>query len=291
MKILVISSLIIVFFLSLFMYQKTTLEDQKLHMTVCDVGQGDAIHIRTPNGMDMLYDGGPDEKVLDCLFGAMPFWDRKIELVILSHPHADHLNGLIDVLRSYKVERFVTEELANTTDGYSELEKMVRSEGISMEFVVKGDKIRTNDGVVLNVLSPTKEYLSISSTNGKYISKSGEFANLIIHVVYKEFDVLLTGDSQAERVNDAILGTLGEIEVLQVPHHGSRSGLKPEILDVLSPELTFISVGIMNDYGHPHPSILQMLSREGVTIHRTDKDGTLKLKSDGKSYNKVNHSL
>ncbi len=285
MKYILIFSLIIVFFVSFFLYQKTTLDDQKLHITVCDVGQGDAIHIRTPEGKDILYDGGPDEAVLDCLFRSMPLWDRTIELVILSHPHADHLNGLIHIFESYSVERFVTEDLANTTEGYAELQKSIKNEGIETEFLVRGDRIRTPDGVVLSVLSPTREYLDITADKGRYIPKSGEFANLILHLTYGEFDALLTGDSQAEQVSEAIIGRVGKVELLQVPHHGSRTGLSNDIIDVLQPSIATLSVGEGNDYGHPHPITLSILSSHKTPIHRTDQKGFLRLKTDGKTYN------
>ena len=93
------------FFLGVFAaYQQVTLNDGKFKVVMCDVGQGDAILIRTPKGKTFLFDGGPDKAVLECLSDHMPFWERTIEGVILSHPHADHLNGLIEVLKRYQVE-------------------------------------------------------------------------------------------------------------------------------------------------------------------------------------------
>lgn len=283
MKYVILGSLVLIFFLSLFFYQKTALDDQKLHVTVCDVGQGDAIFIRTPTGKNILYDGGPDSRVLECLFWNMPVWDRRIDVVILSHPHADHLNGLIDVLATYRVKKFVTEELANTTEGYKELERAVEAEGLKPEYLLKGDRIQTLDGVILTVLAPTAEYLELSSGTGGVISQGGEFANLILHLQYKEFDMLLTGDSQVEQVSAAVVDILPQFEALQVPHHGSRTGLSEILINKLHVNEAVISVG-ENSYGHPHPRTLQILSKAQVDILRTDKQGQINIVSDGNTY-------
>src|SRR3989344_6568995 len=105
----------VLFFLlgCILVYQNITYNDKKLHVVFCDVGQGDAIFVRTPNGSDILIDGGPDDSVLNCLGKHMPFWDRDLELVILTHPHSDHFTGLFSVLKTYKIEIFATEELNN----------------------------------------------------------------------------------------------------------------------------------------------------------------------------------
>ena len=111
-------------------YQNIIYDDKKLHIIVCDVGQGDAILLRTPGGSDVLIDGGPDDSVLACLGKHMRFWDRTLEMVILTHPHADHLNGLIAVSNYYKISSFISENLKNNTADFSELMKLVASKNI-----------------------------------------------------------------------------------------------------------------------------------------------------------------
>lgn len=283
MKYLVFIGIIVIFFVSLSIMQIMRFFDGKFHVTVCDVGQGDAVIIRSPNNHTILFDGGPDSKVLDCLSASLPFWERKIDLVILSHPHADHLNGLIDIFQSYKVEQFATEALENKSEGFEVLQTIVRREGIAWQSLLDGDRVKLGDGVVLQVIGPRREYLSTTAIDGKYITSS-EFASLEILVSYHDFDLLLTGDSQNEQLGDAVqTHRLPQIEILQTPHHGSKTGLTPEILERIRPRVATISVG-KNTYGHPSPSTLDLLQKHHVTTYRTDKEGNLRLISDGKSY-------
>lgn len=284
-KYLVIALFIIVFFACFSTYQAVSLNDGKLHVTVCDVGQGDAVIIRTPDRQTILFDGGPDTKVLGCLSRALPFWQREIDLVILSHPHADHLNGLVDVFKSYSVGQFATEELANSSEGFGALEAVVKKEGIVWQTIINGDNIRMSRGINLIVVGPTQEYIDNTSVDGK-ISAS-EFASLELLLSYGEFRLLLTGDSQYQQLGEAIVlhpEILSRITVLQEPHHGSRTGITPEIIRTLSPQIVTISVGRENSYGHPAPSILTILQNTHVQIHRTDTEGDLRLITDGKSY-------
>src|SRR3989337_4197125 len=110
-KFLLISSVLLFLLGCIFVYQNIIYNDKKLHVVICNVGQGDAIFVRTPSGSDILIDGGPDDSVLNCLGKHMPFWDRTLELVMLSHPHTDHFMGLFSVLQNYKVTAFASENL------------------------------------------------------------------------------------------------------------------------------------------------------------------------------------
>lgn len=265
-------------------YQNIIFVDHKLHVTFCDVGQGDAIFIRTPQGSDILVDGGPDNSVLNCLSKRMPFWDRTIELVILTHPHADHLNGLISVAKNYKIVSFATENLSNTTQGFSLLVDLIKKEGVRIRHVYANDKFKLRDGVVLEIVGPTKEFLGFTSPQG-LIGESSEFGSLLTLVKYEKFSVLLTGDSQAEELSEAVRTSLFAkgISVLQVPHHGSRTGLTSEILDILNPKLAVISVG-KNSYGHPTAFILDLLKTLNIKTLRTDLDGEVEVVSDGNTF-------
>lgn len=285
-KYLTIGLALIVFLTGFSLYQGIIFNDGKLHVTICDVGQGDAVIIRTPDQRVILFDGGPDKKVLGCLSRAMPYWERHIDLMILSHPHADHLSGLVDVLRLYSVEQFATEALANASDGFTALESSVKKEGLVWQALLDGDIIKVSRDVKLTVVGPTGEYLQKTSVDGHI--NSSEFASLELLLSYGNFTLLLTGDSQHQQMNQAILAhpdLLSQVTVVQEPHHGSATGITPEIIQALSPQIVTISVGAKNTYGHPAPSILSILKDAGVKVARTDKEGDLKLVTDGKSYN------
>ncbi len=275
-------ALSLILLLSLFLYQTRLYFDQKLHIVFCNIGQGDGIFIRTPNGNDILVDGGPDKRILDCLFSHMPFWDRDIELVVLTHPHADHLNGLIYVLDRYTVKSFVSEKVENRSEGFSQLMESLRKQRIPVQYVLAGNKSVLSDKTTIHIVGPTQHFLKETSPTGK-ISESGEFSSLLTLVSYGQFSALLTGDSQARELSEAVEQfSLSDLTVLQLPHHGSKTGLNREILLSLSPKLAVISVG-KNKYGHPTTEVLDLLNTQGVKVLRTDRNGEIEIVTDGKS--------
>lgn len=283
-KYVILCVFVVGFFSSLFIYQFIVFNYGKLRITVCDVGQGDAVYIRTPHRQNVLFDGGPDESVIKCLSQSMPFWDRSFDLVLLSHPHADHLNGLVEVFKRYKVKAFATEDLANTSTGYKQLRSEVKKAGLDWQTLVDGDRLRFPGGVGMEVVGPTSEFLRRTSGANKIINTS-EFASLEIYLTYGNFSLLLTGDSQSEEMGEAVSGhNLNDITLLQEPHHGSRTGITSEIIARLHPQVATISVGANNHYGHPAPNVLTILQNAGVSIHRTDKEGDIRIKTDGKTY-------
>lgn len=275
---------------AVFVYQQAKFFDGKLHIIFCDVGQGDGIFIRTPKGTDILIDGGPNEAILSCLSSYMPFWDREIELVMLTHPHADHLGGLISVFKRYKVASFVTEKLENDTASFRDLRAKVDQQKLSPRYLLAGSKVKVGDGVVLSIVGPTASFLQKSSPGGT-IGERSEFASIETLVSYGAFSTLLTGDSQAEELQEAIdIGYLNDIDVLQVPHHGSKTGLTDKIIQTLYPKLAVISVG-KNKYGHPAPKTLEILRDKNIRILRTDlpagrqgERGDIEIVSDGKKF-------
>lgn len=268
----------------LLFYQRIKFYDGKLHVVFCDVGQGDAIFIRTPNGLDILVDGGPNDSVLSCLSNHMPIWDRTIELVILTHPHTDHFFGLHEVLRRYNVLSFDSEKLDNKALGFAELINEVKQKKIPLHYLFSGDSFKVKDGSGIKILAPTKEFLAETSPNGM-IGENNEFASLINLVSYGSFKLLLTGDTQADELSEAIKQySLSDLSLLQVPHHGSKTGLSLEILDLLKPKVAVISVGKNNRYGHPTPFVLDLLEKAQIKILRTDQNGEIEVISDGKTW-------
>lgn len=260
-------------------YQAYRFSDGKLHIVFCNVGQGDGIFIRTPKGVDMVLDGGPDTSILECISRHSPFWDRTIEVVMLSHPHEDHLHGLIDVLKRYSIQQFVTEKLANKTASYQELLNQAEKQHKPVIYAYRGDVLKTKDGVIVSILAPTHDFLEETSPEG-YIGENHEFASLISMLSYGSFRIVFTGDVQVEVLGSSISQA---ITVLQIPHHGSRTGITEEIIKTLSPSIAVISVG-KNKYGHPSMEILKILNDNHIKTLRTDQDGEVEIVTDGKTY-------
>ena len=282
-KILLISFTTMLLLVCYVGYEFFLFNDGRLHVIFCNVGQGDGIVVRTPQGSLLINDGGPDDSIVHCLSTHAPFWERTISLMLLTHPHADHLNGLVSVLDRYSVLYFGTEKLTNDTAGFRELTKTVLRDRIPVRYLYAGSKIKTRDKVNIQIIGPTREFITLTSPNG-IVGEKKEFASLITHISYGSFDVVLTGDSQAEELKEAVgLGSLYSVEILQVPHHGSKTGLDEEVVDMIHPRLAVISVG-KNKYGHPSPRALQILSDKDIRILRTDQHGDIEIISDGKTW-------
>ncbi len=256
--------------------------DKRLHMTFCDVGQGDAIFVRTPGGKNILIDGGPDKSILSCLSDHMPFWERKIDMVILTHPHDDHFSGIYYLVDRYITSSFVTEKLSNPTIGFKSMMDAIIRKKVPIRYVVAGDRFIIGDGVAITVIGPSEEYLLRTSPGGS-IGESKEFASVITYISYGDFDALLTGDSQQTGLLDAKKYVKKSLEIFQLPHHGSKTGIDEDMIRLLRPKAGIVSVG-KNNYGHPNPGLIRLFEREGIIVKRTDKDGNIEIVTDGKTW-------
>lgn len=253
-----------------------SLPDDKLHVVFCDVGQGDAILIYRKT-TQMLVDGGPNNKVLTCLGRHMPFYDRRIETVIVTHPQADHMNGIIDVIKRYNVMQLIMGPEGNNTAGYRDLRSKIQESRFNVRNVYSRDTIRMGE-VKFNVVWPERGWVLGADTEKTDLNEFGISGRL----TYGDFDVMLTADvDQGVEQDEIATGLLRQVEVLKVPHHGSKTGMTEEWLRIISPELAVISVG-KNSYGHPTKEALDLLSSKGARVLRTDMDGEVEVVSDGK---------
>lgn len=283
-KIITIGLAIVILLFGLILYDYSRFYDGRLHLIFCNVGQGDAIFLRTPGASNILIDAGPNDKVVSCLTRHTPFWDRKISLIFLTHPHADHFTGVSEVLKRYNVLSFATEKLENKTLGYQTLIKEVSDKVPKVSYVYAGDSFREEKGLRFVILAPTGAFLLKTSPNN-IIGENSEFSSLITLVSYGSFKALLTGDSQKEELLDALSAfKLTSVGIFQVPHHGSKTGISKEILETLNPSTAVISVGLNNRYGHPNPYTLSLLRDSGVKTLRTDINGEIEVISDGKTF-------
>lgn len=276
--------------------------DDKLHLVFCNVGQGDAILI-SRRFNQVLIDGGPDESVLKCLSENMPFWDKTIEIVVLTHPQADHLTGLIPVLERYKVGYFFLPPAGNESAGYSKLVQSIQSDqSLKVRNVYKGDTIKVG-GIVLETLWPEKDWafaqldtLDIPDLSagrqgfpdsvvlGASTTRNLNEFSLVFHLKFGDFDVLLTGDADA-KIQDEVMKSarIEPVEILKIPHHGSKYSMIDGFLQAAEPDLAIMSVG-KNPFGHPAQELLDQLKDTKVNFLRTDQDGSIKIVSDGQKW-------
>ena len=185
-----------------------SLPDGKLHIVFCDVGQGDAAYIRFPDGRDMLVDGGPDKRVLACLGRHMPFWDRHINLVLLTHPQKDHMQGLIGVLDRFSADYILRSDVFNTTEGYRDFTNVISRTHVDTRYVVSGETV-TVGSTTLSVLWPSAGQIATmrpSSSDVGYVGSVGDVlgakapenlndASVVFALRYGSFDALFAGDA------------------------------------------------------------------------------------------------
>lgn len=243
--------------------------DRNLHLIACDVGQGDATLI-IYGSTQILVDGGPTSKVLDCLGKYIPFWDRKIEAVILTHPDSDHYTGLIEVIKRYKVDHYLDNGLDSSSQNYEVLKKEVGGRGIKTYVVKKGTKVGVGK-IHLDIVSPEEARNEAESNDN----------SLVIDLKYANFEAILAGDAPKEILNKILVSQ--PLDYLKLSHHGSKTGTDIFTLDHFMPQLAIISVG-KNNYGHPDEGIIKVLEDRGIKTLRTDEMGNIETESDGESY-------
>jgi len=257
------------------------IQPQFLEVNFFDVGQGDAIFIETPQRQQILIDGGPSSNILEKLSKEMPFWDRTIDLVILTHPERDHLTGLIEVLKRYKVENILWTGVIRDTPEYKEWQKLVKEENAKIFIAKFGQKINMAVSDItsyFNVLHPSE------NLEGQEFKDSNN-TSVIAKLIFGENSFLFTGDAYKSTEQELIdRGVDLNSDVLKVGHHGSKTSSSEEFVKEVSPEIAVISVGKDNQYGHPCPETLETLKKYDINILRTDLDGDVKIISNGKNY-------
>lgn len=255
-----------------------TSPDGRLTVVFLDVGQGDAVFIRTPSGQQVLVDGGPDPQVtLVALGDVMPFWDRSLDAVVLTHPHADHLEGLMRVMELYDVDMVADSGLVSGTPLYLAWRKLLTDEGVERSVLYGGQQLRTGDGVVIDVLNPPAE-------QPKWTPDILNNGSLVLRVSYGEVSFLLTGDIQHE-AEEQLVANGGSLRstVYKAPHHGSDTSSTAAFLGAVDPSIAVISVGVDNRFGHPDEGVVARLE-DAVSpgnVFLTSEHGDVQFTTDG----------
>lgn len=243
---------------------------EELWVDFLDIGQGDAVLLSTPTGEHILIDGGPEQTVLEELGEVMPFLDRRIDLMVLTHPHEDHLMGLIQVLRRYEVG-------AVLISGVNYGGPLVEAFLAEMErqqvplFLVNPDHDWVFGEVTIDVLYPLTPLLGTTLDNVNN-------ASVVVAIEYHGHRILLSGDAEVEE-EEAMLeeGLDLDADVFKAGHHGSRTSSTEPFLDVVTPEIVVIQSGEGNSYGHPHPETLEHLDDRDIEVHRNDLEGRIRV--------------
>jgi competence protein ComEC len=244
-----------------------------LTVAFLDIGQGDSIYIEAPDGNQILIDGGPDTSVLRRLGEVMPIGDRSIDVVIGTHPDADHIGGLVDVLSRFSVDYVFEPGIPNDTATWSSFLAAANEKSDHHIIARRGMTIDLGSGVVFSILYPDKQ-ITGDDTN---------LASIVGKLTFGKTSFMLTGDApQSVEVHLITLdGNDLKSTVLKPGHHGSKTSSAPQFLDAVDPLYAVISAGKDNKYGHPHQQTIDALNARHITILSTITSGTIIFHSDG----------
>lgn len=245
--------------------------DGDLNVHFIDVGQGDAVFIELPNGKTMLIDAGPSAGTVSGYIRSKGY--NVIDYVVATHPDADHINGMLEVLETFGVGTFYMPEKEHTTQIFGKMLDAVSANGCAAEYAFAGKSIIDTGNLKVYFIGPVR------------ICEDNNNCSAVIKIEYKEISMLFTGDAEYSEENDILSsGYDVSADILKVGHHGSSSSSSPEFIAAVNPKTAVISVGAGNKYGHPTNEVLAVLNNAGINIYRTDESGTVVITSDGVNY-------
>ncbi|MBP6912857.1 MAG: MBL fold metallo-hydrolase [Candidatus Pacebacteria bacterium] len=275
-----IGVIVFVIFALFFAYKNISLNlsfgrNENLQVYFLDVGQGDAIFIKSPSGKTMLVDAGPQNNVLKPLSKRFLFRKKHIDVLLASHPDADHVGGFVPVMQNYNVDVFVESAYIKDNQILAQVETLVNDKVQNHVIATEGTVIDLGGGVTFKILAPNDSELIGDSNNASIVGK----------LIYGNNSFLLTGDASISN-EIRLVKDYGEREelkadVLKLGHHGSRTSSAIEFLQNVNPQIAIISAGKNNRYGHPHPEVLNRLKNVGIPYVSTTEKGTVCLQSDG----------
>lgn len=246
---------------------------RELTFAMLDVGQGDALFIESPTGVQIMFDGGPPRKVLGPLARVMSPFDKSIDALVITNPDADHIGGFLDILKNYKVGRVFESGALTDSKIYQNLKTEIKKQKISNNLLKKGMKLDIGGGAVIDILFPDRDVSSWATNDGSVVAR----------LSYGDTSIMLTGDSTM-KTEKIILEENSEAQlksaILKVGHHGSRTSSSDSFVQAVAPAYALISDGKDNRYGHPHKETLDTLAKLGAKVLRTDLFGTIIIKCD-----------
>ncbi len=270
--------LLLVFLSSAIWFYFFTSQPKFFRADFFDVGSGDAILLKTPDNFKVLIDGGPSSKILDHLGKSLGPVDRKIDLLVITHPHEDHIFGALEVLNRYEVKMILGTGTVHTSSIYLEFLNQVKKKNIGFKIAEQGQIYKFGD-LELEILYP------FESLAGKKVQNLNN-SSIVLKATYKKVNFLFLGDAEKE-VGEKLLEKNIDLSasILKVAHQGSKNGAQnfPGFLEMVKPQIAIILVG-ENRFGHPHKETLDKLEAKKFKILRTDEDGSIKIESDGENF-------
>lgn len=247
---------------------------EDLTVSFLDIGQGDSIHIETPDGYEMLIDGGPSASVLSELAKGRDFFDKEIDVVVATHPDTDHIAGLVDVLERYQVGTIVESQVEHDASAARAFARAAEAKGAKTIYAEAGQIIQLGASTTVRILSPHGDTTNWESNN----------ASVVVQIKYGDTEFMLTGDapSSIEEYLVSIYGDSLESDVLKLGHHGSKTSSSEKFLKAVQPTYAVVSAGKDNRYGHPTKEVIKRAGGAGAQIVSTIEEGTIVFKSDGK---------
>lgn len=257
--------------------------NNNLKIVFFDVGQGDGIFIQTGEGHQILIDGGPSGKVvLEKLSQQVPFWDKTLDLIVLTHPDFDHLAGLNYVLDSYKIKNILWTGAIKESDVFQKWLEKIKIEGAKIFIAQKGQKIKAGK---------TNFYIfyPFEKIEGKAVKENSNDSSIVMKAVFGRTSALFTGDISKKIESQLLLRSDFpvnlSVDVLKISHHGSATANSKQFIGIVEPKTAVISCGKDNQFGFPQLAVLQILESFGsINILRTDQIGDIEMVSDGNHF-------
>ncbi len=250
-----------------------------LTVVFLNVGQGDSIFIESPTGTQVLVDGGPNNALMKEISSVLPWYDRKIDMLVVTNPDKDHYEGFIPFLKKYKADVVLEPGTTNKSEAYSLLENEIINKKIPKIFARRGQIIDLGEGAYLRVIFPDRDISGLNPNDG----------SLVMQLVYGETSIMLQGDSTAN-IEHYLVGFDNNLKstILKAGHHGSRTSSSEEYVKAVDPEWVVISAGKDNSYGHPHEEVLDVLNGQKINTLATCVMGDIFFTSDGKEFSLKN---
>lgn len=247
-------------------------EGEGLYVAFIDVGQGDSIFLRSPSGKTMLVDAGTPDSFENIQAALSANNVTKLDAVIMTHPHSDHMGSMKKVIENYDIGTFYMPDAVNTTSSFEKMLTALEKRDVNTKVIWGGanSTISWDEAIEVRVLSPLK---------GEDYNDDLNNMSLVLRVAYGDTSLLLTGDAE-KMAEDYMLESEKELlraDILKLGHHGSSTSSSQAFLDAVQPEAVVISLGKNNDYGHPHKETMQRLNKLDIKIYRTDELGTVEM--------------